>query len=379
MRLLVLNYEYPPLGGGAGNATFHFCREWGKQGHDVDVVTTWFDGFEEMGRDSDRVTVYRVKSRRAKKDRSGPVEMLSYAAKGTAQATALCGTIGYDRTISFFAIPSGIIAYRLFRTHKIPYTILLRGGDVPGFLPKQLAFFHWLTMPLTRRIWRSAERVIANGGGLGKLALATGRRFGVNVDVVPNGVDTDFFVPPALRAPGPFRFLFAGRFSQQKNLPYLLDQFEKGPAKRGAKLDLVGDGPERAALQRIVSSSPILSSAVTIHSWCSKEALRILYQSAHCFVNPSLYEGLPNTVLEAMACGLPVVASDVGGNNELVLRGKNGYVFSLLENGALGKCMEAMLSAKNIGEVGALSRELARRGFSWGMSAERILHATSES
>jgi glycosyltransferase involved in cell wall biosynthesis len=311
--ILVLNYEYPPLGGGAGNATHFLCREWSKMDLGIDVVTTWFPGLDEIEKTSDRTTIYRVRSRRKRMEQSNPLEMLDYMVRGYRKARDLCRRRSYDLTVSFFALPSGWIAYRLFRRAKLPYIVLLRGGDVPGFLPDQLALFHRWTLPLTDRIWKGAGRIIANSAGLRALAMETGRRLGISVDMVPNGVDADFFQPGDRRNHGkPFTFLFVGRFIVQKRLLSLIEQFEKHIAPHGAVLALVGDGPEKGSLVNRIRSSRLLSSTVTLHPWSDKEALLAFYQNAHCLVHPSSQEGLPNTLLEAMACGLPVIASNIG-------------------------------------------------------------------
>ena len=232
-------------------------------------------------------------------------------------------------------------------------------------------------MPFTKRIWRAAERVIANSSGLQQLASATGNRWGVTIDMVPNGVDVDFFSPPPSVPPLPFRFLFAGRFSPQKNLGHLLDQFEKGPGRNNARLALVGDGPEMPALAKKIRLSSVLTNSVELHPWRSKEELLRLYRSAHCFVNPSFCEGMPNTLLEAMACGLPAVASDIGGNNELVFQGKNGYLFRIADKNQLANCMEKMMTESDIDTMGAFSRHLVCRRFSWEQSARAILNASA--
>ena len=65
------------------------------------------------------------------------------------------------------------------------------------------------------------------------------------------------------------------------------------------------------------------------HGWVEKGRLREIYRSADCLVNPSLYEGMPNVVLEAMACGLPVIASRVPGNDAVVRHGETGWLFDL--------------------------------------------------
>ncbi len=377
MRLLVLNYEYPPLGGGAGNATYYLCREWDKMGWNIDIVTTWLPGLDEVRKESETTTVFRVKSRRKKAEQSNPVEMVGYMLRGYARARRLLKEYRHDLIVGFFSIPSGWIAHRLFRLHGTPYIILLRGGDVPGFLPRQLWLFHRVTMPLTKRIWRSARSVIANSRGLKQLAEKTAGRIGIPVAFVPNGVDADFFRPADARSRacsrgGPL-FLFAGRFSPQKNLLSLLEQFEASVARDGARLLLVGGGPEQANIDEAIGRSPALKAAVTLKPWCSKESLRSHYQEAYCFVNPSLYEGLPNTLLEAMACGLPAIASDIGGNNELVVEGENGFLFTVSDPDGLGTCMREMMRLPAAEAFGRRSRQRVLEEFSWSAAAARIM------
>jgi glycosyltransferase involved in cell wall biosynthesis len=373
MRVLILNYEYPPLGGGAGNATYFLAREWGRKDIKVDVVTTWFSGLKDITYESDNITVYRVRSKRKKADRSNVLEMLSYVLLGQKKTNELCDKNKYDLIVSFFSIPSGIIARATKKRYRIPYIVLLRGGDVPGFLPRQLGWFHALTMPLTKGIWRDATRIIANSKSLRDLAMKTGSRIKRSVEMAPNGVDVDFFRPGTNRAEKPFIFIFAGRFVPQKNLPYLLRQFELTNKNGVARLILVGDGPERSAIAAQVLASKELEATVLLYPWSTKEDLLCMYQSSHCIVNPSLEEGMPNTLLEAMSCGLPAIASDIGGNNELVENGKNGYLFDLHDAYGLSKRMQDIMRGTDSDAMGAYSRALAVAKYAWAASAEQIL------
>jgi glycosyltransferase involved in cell wall biosynthesis len=379
MRILVLNYEYPPLGGGAGNATYFLSREWGRMGINTDIITTWFKGLDEITHESDTVTVYRIKSRRKQASQSNPREMISYILKAYKKANKLFADNHYDLTIAFFSIPCGIVSYRLYKRFKIPYYVLLRGGDVPGFLGKELERMHTLTIPITKLVWKHATRIIANSRRLADLADKTAAQLGRTVEMIPNGVDTTQFFPDAIKQQSAFTFLFAGRFAKQKNLVLLLQQFDIALQQCNAQLIIAGDGPERETLIALCNSSEHLSHNVKIRSWVQKSELLSLYQSAHCFINPSIDEGMPNAVLEAMACGLPVIASNIGGNNELVVHGKNGFLFNLSEPDSLSHYILEVIRSDVFISMSVASRKLVEDHYSWTVSAQTILQPKDSS
>jgi glycosyltransferase involved in cell wall biosynthesis len=188
------------------------------------------------------------------------------------------------------------------------------------------------------------------------------------VQVIPNGVDTDFFHPLENRDEAehrPFSFLFAGRFQMQKNLFYLFDHVASlrrsgvGPFV----LHLVGDGPQHDEL-RNHSKKLGIEDCLVWHGWVvDKGSLREIYRSADCFVNPSLYEGMPNVVLEAMACGLPVIASHVLGNDAVIRHGETGWLFDLSKPDAFRTALRVML------EDPGQARRMGQKGRTWVLDA----------
>jgi glycosyltransferase involved in cell wall biosynthesis len=130
--------------------------------------------------------------------------------------------------------------------------------------------------------------------------------------LAPYGVDLDFWRPPTQRASGgPLQFIFAGQISIRKGAPILLDAWRKAKIK-DAQLKLVG--PWNLAPNRRES----LPAGVTIVGPCSRDALRTRYWEADIFVLPSFFEGLSLASLEAMACGLPVIVTEVMSGMNLV-------------------------------------------------------------
>jgi glycosyltransferase involved in cell wall biosynthesis len=370
MRLLLVNYEYPPVGGGAATATQALARKFVHLGHHVTVVTGNFGDLPAHSEEGG-VAIVRIPCLRRKADRSNVFEMFSFTISSLLFLRALIPEHLPDGIIAFFSIPSGPFAATARFFFDVPYVVSLRGSDVPGLTP-EITLFHKLLAPIRRYILRHAVAVVANSTGLKKLSETTDR---TSVRVIPNGVDPEFFRPGPSQserdsAGRRFQILFVGRFHAQKNISCLLEQCAQLPAGT-FDLHLVGDGPLRGKLQSQADQLG-LSGTVQWHGWLSRSALRERYHRADCCVNPSSYEGLPNTVLEAMASALPVVASRIPGNEDLVSHGKTGLLFDLQNPSELGSHLRTLANDRALGQrMGRAARIVAETDYSWRNVAER--------
>jgi glycosyltransferase involved in cell wall biosynthesis len=166
------------------------------------------------------------------------------------------------------------------------------------------------------------RRFSVEAGGLGPDRLT----------VIPNGVDPAPFdrAEAADRAalgvpPDAFLTLYVGRLDPQKGLNILLDAASKvAEVRPDWHLALVGDGPEREALRARLDADPDLNPR--IHMIGRRDDVPGLLKAADLLVLPSLWEGMPNVVLEAMAARRPVVASAVEGTEDLVIPGQTGWL-----------------------------------------------------
>jgi glycosyltransferase involved in cell wall biosynthesis len=370
MRILLVSYEYPPVGAGAATAGGAIAKALTELGHRVVVLTGRFKGlaprYEEQG-----ITIHRVPGLRRRRDRSDVVEMASFLAAGLMFLPTIFRTHRVDGAIVFFSMPCGPIGLLGRWICGVPYIISLRGGDVPGAEPS-LNFLHRLLRPIRRRVLKSSIAIVANSDGLRKMA-ETADPF--PVQVIPNGVDAEFFIPAHSKPPrneSLLRILFVGRFRQQKNLPFLFGQVAQLPSNT-FELHLVGDGPEKQRLQELARKLNI-ASAISWHGWIPPAALPQMYQSADCLVNPSLYEGMSNVVLEAMACGLPVIASRVPGNDELVREGETGFLFDLQEPDSLMNAFKQLMNDRDLcARLGVNARNRVTKNFSWSKVAQAYL------
>jgi glycosyltransferase involved in cell wall biosynthesis len=371
MRILLVNYEYPPVGGGAATATEAIAKALVGLGHYVVILTARFKGWRQFS-ESDGVVVHRVPSLRRKMDRSGIIEMASFMISGLIVTPAVIRKHRIEGSIAFFSLPCGPISWLGRWMCGASYVVSLRGGDVPGN-ERSLNLLHRFLTPLRRAVLNNALAIAANSDGLRKLAEAVDP---FPVRVIPNGVDTDFFVPGQPKTGTNngkiLRILFVGRFQAQKNLAYLLRQLAQvSPAR--FELHLVGDGPDKQALQCLAQQLGI-AGTITWHGWLTRDAVRDEYQAADCLVNPSLYEGMSNVVLEAMACGLPVVASRIAGNEELVVDGETGFLFDLQSPDDLKNALQQLVNDRELCvRLGTNARAQIATRFRWRDAAQAYL------
>ena len=187
------------------------------------------------------------------------------------------------------------------------------------------------------------------------------------IRVLPNVVDTEVFEAAAHeRHEGPARLLTVGALAEKKGHAYLLDALARLRARREAELDVVGDGELRAQLEDRASALG-LGGAVRFHGERPKEEVARLMAAADLFVLPSLHETFGCVLIEAMASGLPSVATSVGGVPE-VLPPEAGPLVPARDPEALAEAIEATLEREF--DPAELHR-LAEERYGYGAFADR--------
>jgi glycosyltransferase involved in cell wall biosynthesis len=201
-------------------------------------------------------------------------------------------------------------------------------GDVPGGVPEKTGkWFKWM-LPFTYPIWWDAKRVVAVSAFTRQLAL---EHYAREIEVIPNGVDLARLRPAAIQVNGPPRIVFAGRFMPQKNplqIVHTLAELKDLPWQ----CVMLGDGPLMPDVQQSIAEHG-LQERFILPGWVTTEEVLSWFDKCDILFMPSLSEGLPVVGVQALAKGLALVVSKVGGFVDLVEEGQNGF---LVDRGLLG-------------------------------------------
>jgi glycosyltransferase involved in cell wall biosynthesis len=366
MRLLFVNYEFPPFGGGAAYASIATARELVSIGHQVDFLTTASRG-RTITEVIDGVQVHRVRSYRRGVHESGVLGALSFVALAARHLRLLARENHYDAYHYYFGLPTGLLSLVPGAHRRRPYLVSLRGSDVPGYDPA-LAWLHRLMLPVTCRIWRDAYRVVANSQALRELALVSASR--LPIEVISNGA-VEIAVIPSSRRTGPgLRILTVSRLIARKGLDTLITALAR-LQHPDLSLDIAGDGPIRASLEHLAVSMGV-ADRVRFHGFLDPRDLARLRAQADIFVLASVAESCSMALLEAMAAGLPLIATNVGGTIELVEHGYNGLLVDPHNADALVAALETLArDPAQRQRFAAANRLLVRERFSWNSIARQ--------
>jgi glycosyltransferase involved in cell wall biosynthesis len=374
MRILVLCYEYPPLGGGGGRVAQSIAGQMAARGHEVRVQTAalGWDSVREMDGGAE---VFRTASGRRAADTCTVREMGLYC------ATSFLPTLRHirewkpDVIHAHFAVPTGVLAWAVHRLTGVPYVLTAHLGDVPGGVPEQTDHMFKFIGPVARRIWRDATAATAVSSFVQELAE---RSYDRAVVRILNGIDLRA-ATTAPRAPHqPRHLVFVGRFNPQKNLPFLIQALAK-LTTRNWRATIVGDGPERSIVERLIDEHGLRGN-ITLPGWQSAAQVAAILSDAHILCLPSLSEGMPVAAIEALKHGLAIVASDIPGVRDVVEHGRNGYRLPLNDANAYAQSLQALLENDATLHAMQLASWEKARSFDLGRIAdeyELVLRTTS--
>ena len=316
MRILMLNYEYPPLGGGAAPVSKEHAERLASRGHNIDVVTMGFKDLPDFEK-RNGVNIYRVDCLRTQKSSCQPWEQFTYIVAAKAVIRNLMQNRKYDICHAQFIVPTGELARWVKKKYGLKYIISSHGSDVEGYNTKiSNRTLHRFIRGGWRKIVSESEMVVANSKYL--LNLIKKRYHGKNCTTIPYGIEMSRFEPA-----GDMRreksILYIGRLQITKNVQSLMKALSKVHNLSGWRVDIVGDGPYRKTLEQLTASLG-LENNINFHGWIdngSKEHINFLH-TASLFVSESYFESFGVAVMEAVVSGCDILLSDIWAHRMLV-------------------------------------------------------------
>jgi N-acetyl-alpha-D-glucosaminyl L-malate synthase BshA len=313
MKIAILVSGFPPDRiGGMEIASYNIAKHLADNGHSIHVITS---SYSKYHLNEDKFVVHPVNMMGTKI--VGPFfdqrKILPIIKK-------ISPEIVHAQGISTSGI-SGFTAFLIKNLLKIPYVVYGRGGDVYPFKAEKI---------LVKAILNEADSIIALTESMKKEMQKISNK---EIVVIPNGIDMNRFNDPSLNFSESLNtgekekiVIFVGNLRPEKGLRYLIKAMKYVTKKNlNIRLLLVGEGSQKENLKKLANKLDI-EDKVTFSGKVSVEKIPVYLKNSDIFVLPSLHEGFPNVLLEAMASGLPVVATNVTGINEIIEDGKNGFL-----------------------------------------------------
>lgn len=312
MNILVLNYEYPPIGGGASPVSKELSESYVKKGHNVTVVTMAYKNLpkEEI---INGVKIVRVRCFRSKKNVCHPWEQMSYIISAYNYLRHRRNKNKFDCIHTHFIIPTGVVGLWYSKKSGTQNIITAHGSDVIGHNNKRFKFLYAILKQPWRYIVSNSNCVVAPSNYLIDLMKKTENR--ANYFMIPNGVDTSVFVPMEKKR----RIIVLCRLQETKGVQIVLEALAKIKSSlKGWRVDILGEGPYEHFLKSLAKEN-CLEDIVYFRGWIenkSEEHLKYIGQ-ADIYISASRVENCPVSVLEAMSGGCRLILSDIPAHRQL--------------------------------------------------------------
>ena len=351
MKIALLSEKYTPDIGGLAISAGRLGHLLASAGHEVRVFapTLGLPASEKRTLPHNGVSVTRFGARKRVDDTL--VDWLELILEEHKRAP-------FDVLNAYFLPQAGFVATYAGKYLGIPSVVSIRGNDIEraAFAPSKFSHVMYAL--------QNADAVTTNASELMKKAKAFVDR---EIFLIPNGINTNHFEPLQKNAAlaeslglGDLPVIgFSGELREKKGLRALLYGYAKLNVVRPTALLIVGDvraGEDKQAFDELRASIP--NSQIVITGFVSHKDIPSFYSLMDVFVHPSLRDGMPNALLEAMACEKSVIATPVGGIMDIVENEKNGMLIHINDENALtDKVCELLDDHEKRQRLGKAARE----------------------
>jgi glycosyltransferase involved in cell wall biosynthesis len=352
MRIVILSSRFPKRGkfvGGAEISALNVARGVSQRGHEVYVVTRRQQNLEKDGFKLREINFI---------SKPTPIRYLSTAFFMVRELLKIRPDVIYCQTLLSESF-AGIMAGKLLR---IPVAV-----RAVGEIYVRTSFFERLMLKF---ILRNSAIVLALTNNMKKAVLKAHKC--ARVEIVPEGVDYDFFRKYPEKGKRHDSVLFVGSLTALKSVDTLLEAFETVEKELPkATLTLIGDGDKSEELKKL--SKKLGLKRVYFMGSKTREDVAGYMKSSSLLVLPSVSEGFPLVITEAMASGLPVIATRIRGIPEIIEDGKNGYLVEPKKPEELAEKIIFLLKHKEARKKMSLNNTEKSKNYDWDVITDKLL------
>lgn len=345
MNILVLNYEYPPIGGGGGIICKNISEYLSQLGHNITILTVWIEGLPEFSTENN-MKIIRLKSKRKNTYRSNPIEMLSWISHAKKYALELCKRETFDFSFAHFIMPGGEVGLYLRKKIGLKYIAMSHGHDVPWVKPINLYFYHSLVYHRIRKICNNAEAVFVQSEEMQKnMKNFLGEKKYEKIFRIHNGINVQEIASQSEKDFQNLNIIFSGRLVAQKAPFIFLKALLLLKDECNYKAYILGNGPLFDKIKCFIEAHN-LSDRIFLLGKVPHEKVIELYAKSHLMVSSSVSEGMSISIIEALASGCYVMATPASGNRELITENTNGNLFDFGDSQQLAILIEGFYNNK---------------------------------
>lgn len=364
MRVCMISAEFPPICGGIGYYVYNLSKKLIERGNEVTIITRgrWNRSWHYEKKDG--FSLYEV--------RFIPIYPFHVRLHGIF-VNKLLKSIESSFDVLHVHSPLVPVVHT-----TLPIVVTEHGTTKSIIAHTELLDIHSLIVKLFQRQLITIDRKAIKNCRVttavsSSCAKELQKYYGIseNIIVVGNGVNPDFFVP--IKKKRGVYILYTGQLNSKKGLIDLVKSAQYVCREHPKlKFILAGKGPLENHLKKLVHSLN-LDRNFSFVGFVDRSTLLEYYQNATIYVFPSYYEGLPTTLLEAMSCGLPVVATDVDGTSEAVIDGETGYLVPPKNSKKLaGAILRLLADEELMKRMGEKAINRIKKHYDWGIIASKI-------
>lgn len=326
-KILILNYEYPPLWWGAGVCSQYQSELLSQIWYQVIVITTWFEG-EKIYEKKWNLEIYRLKSKRALKHKSWTIEKLDWVFHTKKFLTEFLSTTKVDIVLWNFTILWWEVGLFLKKKYNIPYVIISHWHDIPWFFKKQMFLYHVITYFWIKKVCKFADKIVLLTQEMKQNADNFLPKNKQNHIIIPNGCETNIFYPNLDIKSKKFHIIFVWRLVEQKDPMTFLKALKelKYNYNFSFQVDILWDWPLKKEMVEFVKQNN-LETNVVFHGWVSKQEMLSFYQQANLQVMTSLAEAMSIATLESLSTWQYIISTPVSWNTDMIEKWINGDFF----------------------------------------------------